>query len=375
MQAKPQYQEVSFKAPFLGPNVQTPEIMLQAGECRSVENFIFRNSELSSAPKFKRLCPAPVVDQLCGLVTFLDSNNVFHTLGIGGKNVFQLIRDGNNLLNWNLLSNFNPNGTGFPVATTTFLNSAFWTTGTPGVYRWDGMAPPVELTTSGNIVRYGGFFMMELGYHLILLNTVEYNPATLSVQQFPQRVRWCASGLPNVWEPSANPNAGFTDQFDVPDLITGGLTIGRKGYIFRSNGISEMTLTGNGQVPFNFDHLWASNQGIGNVYPQTIANYGTVGMFVSSDQVYSLTSVNLQAIGGKFRDQIVKDLQDSVFQPLGCIVPGYTPRYVYLTYNIFAYTRSGDTKMFQYNLEDKNWTVRRIKGVIPTCEMGIMAVR
>src|SRR5258708_7951103 len=80
----------------------------------------------------------------------------------------------------------------------------------------------------------GAYFLIELNAQLIMLNTVE------STGNFPQRIRWSPSGLPTIFDPNVNIGAGYNDELDVSDIITGAFTVGTTAFILRSNGITEM---------------------------------------------------------------------------------------------------------------------------------------
>jgi hypothetical protein len=202
----------------------------------------------------------------------------------------------------------------------------------------------------------GGLFLGELDSRLILLNTVEQQdvagkPAT----NFTQRIRWSASGLPNVWDATTNVGAGFNDELDVPDVITGFLTIGRNGFVFRSNGITEMTSISQGLLPFDFNHLWASDRGIGNVFPFTIAGYGPIGIFISSDDVYELSLGGFKKIGGTARNAIFDDLGSAVITPIASLFPSYLNSYPYLTYKLSIPQAGGKSKNWCYFVEAEAW--------------------
>jgi len=174
------------------------------------------------------------------------------------------------------------------------------------------------------------------------------------------------------------------------------MMLGRVGYIFRSNGITEIDPTGIGTAPFDFNHLWASQLGIGNIKYTGIAQYGTTGVFVSSDNIYSVQSYQISAIGGTARDAIYADLSlnsnaavnatygtnappfpQNVFSalvPLFSSGVGNVPNagsglnagylygqsandtsFIYLVY-ILCIPMVGGTKVWVYSFEDQNWT-------------------
>lgn len=371
MQYKPQYAEPSYQAPWQGINVQEPEILMAPAAVPKCSNFIFRNGEIVSAPRFKKLTiphpesPTPVR----GLSSFVDNNNVAHTVAITARQLFQLNRIYGRIPTeyvWKGVDSYA--GADVPIQPLVFLNKVYWTAATPGLWSWDGIKSSVTKESD-----YGAYFFGQLGFHLILLNTVEPD-AQDGTFNYTQRVRWSATGLPNVWEPSANPNAGYNDQLDVPDGITGWLSIGNSGFIFRNNGITKMVLTGNGLKPFDFYHLWGSDKGVGSIYPQTVAGYGSVGMFISSEEIYKVTQNSFENVGGKARDAILSDLADATEVPTASIIPNLNRKFQYLTYQLAIPTK-GDTKLWIYHIEDGNWTQRFLSEVIISSRMRMVATR
>lgn len=380
MQPKATYNEKTYAAPYRGPNFQLPEDMIPESDCTQVENIIFRNGELRTAPKFKVVMGPPDTHAPSRAITsFQDANNVKHTIAITPTDVYQLIYTKKGVSPrwlWNKVNSFQQISSGGFYSTQAILNKVYWTSGYPGVYYWDGLTATFSEATkgAGTVPLYGGTFFGELGFHLLLLNTAEYNTVSKIIEYFPQRVRWCASGIPTAWDASVNPGAGFTDQLDVPDTITGFMSVGKVGFIFRTNGITQMSLTGTGTKPFNFDHLWASDRGIGSVYSKTIASYGSVGAFVSFEQIYMMTVSSFEPIGGNCRDAILTDLANSSGKSIGFMLPGYDKKYIYLTYNI-AIPFDDGTRLWQYNIEDKNWTLRILDGLQIICEPKLVAVK
>lgn len=207
----------------------------------------------------------------------------------------------------------------------------------------------VGMVDATNGVTAGAFFLIELNAQLLMLNTVESSGGN-----FPQRIRWTPSGLPTIWDPNVNIGAGFNDELDVPDSIYGGLTVGTTAFILRQNGITEVTSTGQGINPFAFNHLWASDRGIGNILPFGYAAYGPLGIFISSDDIYNISLGGFKRIGGVARDAIYDDIYASIGSPVGSIIPYYQLNYVYNHYKL-AIPQQNGTKIWNYAIEDDSW--------------------
>lgn len=168
-----------------------------------------------------------------------------------------------------------------------------------------------------------------------------------------------------TFDPGVSVNAGFNDFLDVPDIITGLMTLGREGFVFRQNGITHMTPTGKGVLPFDFNHMWSSQNGIGNVYPFTIAQYGNTGIFISFEQIYQITPGGLQPIGGGARDAIMTDLSNATGSPKASIDRGFNLGYTFLHYHLRIPLSNG-TRSYIFSLEENNWTSWTETNVWPT---------
>jgi hypothetical protein len=278
----------------------------------------------------------------------------------------------------------------------------YYTNGAPFVASWDGITQqPTSTTTygdgsiaasvagiskadsptiiSGSVgpLSIGALFIAELDNHIILANVTVLDQLGVNaassgsitppgtIFNFPQRIWWSANGLPNQWDFSANTNAGENDFLDVPDIITGIITIGTAGYIFRSNGITQFIPTGNGIAPFQFDHLWASDHGVGNVFPWSVSSYGAIACFISIEQIYEMGVNSFSDIGGTARDAIMADLSSASATPVASIVPTEALGYVYLTYRI-SIPLTTFTRHYIYSFEGKYWEIRDTAGLIIT---------
>lgn len=370
------YFEQAYDAPWKGINVDLPENKIGKEYTPDAKNWILRSGELRSRPRQSALINGlPDASQPTAINNFQDANNVVHTVVVSTTGLWQLNSAWakNPGKEWSLVGRFtSPYPVqSVPASVQIFLDQLFFVTGDFNLWNWDGITPNAtsassalksiaKITespvTAGGPLLAGGLFLGELDSRLIILNTVEQVDALgRPFTNFPQRIRWSASGLPTVWDPTVNVGAGFNDELDVPDVITGFLTIGRNGFIFRSNGISEMTSISQGLLPFDFNHLWASDRGIGNVYPFSIAGYGPVGMFISSDDIYELSLGGFKKIGGVARNAIFEDLASAVVTPIASLFPSYAVGYPYLTYKLSIPVAGGKSKNWCYFVEADAW--------------------
>lgn len=388
MESKPRNLEISYRGQCSGLNTMAPEVLIPPTDLPFVKNFLLRNKQIVSFPKFKKAFAYPQENHPLRLVTsFLDTNNVTHTVGLTAHTAYQLnyipqSGGSDERWVWNTIGGFA--GIDALYADATYLNKLYFTTINPGLFYWDGITNQIQEATNytnGNSYDvtkpiYGGQYLGELASHLIMLNTVEIDPAISSgtVQNYTQRMRWSANGIPNVWNPAINPNAGYNDMLDVPDSITGFVTIGKYGYIFRTNGISQVTPTGLGARPFQWDHMWASKQGIGNIFESTIASYGAIAGFVSTEQIYLLTLSGMQPIGGGARDAILSDFADAIGTPFSSIIPGYKQKFVFVNYTI-AIPQVDKTVLWIYNVEENSWTRRELQDIFVASPLSYVWVK
>lgn len=222
---------------------------------------------------------------------------------------------------------------------------------------------PVVGTVANLTTFAGGVYIGELSQHLILVSVTD------GTGTFPYRIRW--SGVNNIaqFDPTVDATAGFQDLLDVGDNLTGFMTIGRTGYILREQGLTEMTPTNSGTAPFQFDHVWRGEKGIGCLHPYSSAVYGTFGCFVGQDDIYMLSGGGFNRIGGKAVNQIMSDITGwrflAGFPIFGSVVSYLAPfgnpiGFPYLCYIIsipVTYgTSQGTTILWMYNFATQSWS-------------------
>lgn len=400
---------IEYEGPYLGLDVQKPETLISDKSSPGFNNIMLRNAELRSRPKLLKVYPGPTAAIFdLGISSFLDINGLWHVVLWAGDILYQLdptLLPGDPWVGMvgapgDLQTN--------PVSYRTFANAIWYTdvaflsnalpapaisgggsgsqpTIAPFLAYWNGIdlapvftnlfsdasvstsAAGISLTNSPTVggslpggptivgpIAIGGGYLGELNNHLILANVSILDQNTNTLYNYPNLVWWSANGLPLQWDPTENTSAGFTFFLDVPDQITGLATIGIAGYLFRRNGITQFSSTGSAITPFIFDHMWASDHGIGNALPWSIAQYGPMCCFVAEDNIYALAVTNAKPIGGTARDAIMTDLNDAVSIPFACVTPKYNNGYVYMTYKIFI-PFATFARAWVYSFEENNW--------------------
>lgn len=360
-----------------GLNTQQPATIIDPGFSPYLKNIWLRNSAISSTPPFLKFFDAPQKNnQALGIGSFNDQNNVIHTVSWTTRGLWQLAANRFAGVNPWAYINGQPLLSGIPVAWQTFASLLYYTNGCPYLQSWDGIASTATVVSAvgssyaiGSIAgpgTLGGYFLYEMNNQLILMNVVFANSTTGVVSQFPNTLAWSANGIPNQFDATVNTSAGFNQFLDVPDQFTGVMPLGPVAYLFRTNGITEQAISGsNNLTPFYFDHMWASNHGVGNVYPWSIAQFGSVGFFVSTEQIYQMSVNNFNPVGGGARDSIMGDLAKATQNPVASVVPDYAYGYIYLTYRI-SIPMGTFTRHYVYSVEDQNWSMEETNGVIVT---------
>ena len=372
------YTEITFESPLRGLNVQMPENKMDRGFSPLMENFYIRNQELLSFPALKRISSFPDDGTSCrGMFSFVDTNNLYHTVAVTEVGFYQFVSalantGRTNYGKWVLVDMLKAQGSSEAVTFWAFDGVLYFCNGSSYLYSWTGLGSAgisvvATISTPSAGTPVGAFFLSELDSHLIMLATNEGGVI------YPRRFRWSAADAPTIWDPTVNTDAGYVDAIDVPDIITGFFTIGLVGYILRSNGITEVVPTGSGINPFDFDHLWASSRGIGNVIMSSAAQYGNTGIFVATDNIYQLSGQAPTPIGGMARDAIMADLAVATDTIMGSITPTLANGFVFYSYFLSIPQGSGSV-IYIYSLEDNTWVKKRFKSGAMTCKPHMVMV-
>lgn len=354
------------------PAISVPKTMLAAGSA-----FLIRSGMLMSQPSFKTkyngstLPGAPDGLEFNAITTFLDSNNVAHTIGLTSGNCYQLTSS----LTWSLIGTIATNITA-PYAVQAFVNKLYFSNGNT-LYFIDGLGTTVVQTATSVC---GGLYITSLANSLILAYTLEGSAI------YPQRVRWSAPNQPTEWDPTSNVGAGFNTLQDLADGISGLANIGTNAYIFSPNNITVMSPTGNNQLPFTFDHLWFSPKGVGCAFPQSLSSYGGTVGFVSTENIYLLKLNGIQGIGDKIIDSFFNyifnfsDFTTSQTLVFGQFFPGFVTNGVItsnLMYNIYVtHVGSGQsvTRVYSYNVNYGGWSIYEAANLSLTCKPAIVSI-
>lgn len=372
---------------YAGYHATAPENLISPQFSPALSDIYLYNSEIRSRPQITQ--HSNYTAAFKGISTFYAVRGAipgWHTILLANNTLFNWTTLGFASLETITMSAFDS-----PAQFATYKGVNYWVLGTafnPDLYGWDGnrtvsaftpnnfSAPHLAFTGAVNPpvapqTTFGARFVGTLDDHLLLVSTFE-NTLGTGTSSFPQRVRWSNSGFDPfgvgvlgsncgtaacTFDPSINPSAGLADIIAVPDIITGAMFMDRIGYILRTSGITEVMPTGIGTAPFQFNHLWAAQNGIGNLYPYAWAQYGTIGIFISLDQIYRLDSgAGLRPVGGGAREAIWADLAVTTAPPRAAIATNYYLNQHYPAYHLFIKDSTGlNTKVWVLNLETNSW--------------------
>lgn len=204
-----------------------------------------------------------------------------------------------------------------------------------------------QVQTAGNTPGSCVFLAINVD-HIIQANCTE--PA-ITGKNYPRRVRWSGQNTPLSWDPSADFTAGVNDLLDVPDDISGLMTLGRYTFVMRTNGITAMIPTGQ-LGAFAFENFTTAPEGVGNIFPYAIAVYDNRGIFIANDDLRLFDGMNMQGIGGPNRKKIYADLASATGTVIGNILPNFTLGFDLLCYLL---TIPGPNVTWLYTFDDGQW--------------------
>jgi len=346
--AADQMQLLPLEAPWPGIVRSPSEISAPANAFADSLNFMLRAQRIITRPKLGLQTAPPDGYPIRGLSTFEDTLNNLHTLILTPKTAYSLTAG----YTYNTLTGDLQALSFRPYALAGILRRIYFCNGGQKISYADGSDTVGDANACA-----GARFLGVLGGHLVAAYTTEPAPGTSGAQDFPYRVRWSASGDPDVW--TGDFTAGFADLVEVQDDLTGLMVLGYYGYLLRSNGVTVMQPTGSGAAPFYFIQYSNAPRGIGTSYPYSVSVYGNLGAFVGNDDVYTFDGMSFTPIGRAVKTAIFADLYASTDHVIGQIIPGFGQGFVLLSYLLAI---PGPNVIWMYNLEEGSWVRLRVPG-------------
>lgn len=367
--------EAVYKGPWKGIDVSLPETDIDPSSSPFINNFILRHGEISSRFALNQVTVAPPDGtNVLGLTSFIDYNGMAHTVAITQLGVYQLSyafsQPNFNGNPWLVIFNFPSTQINAPYAIQNLQGKIYFTNGSTTTWAWNGISNTVSQV--GNLAggaTVGAYFMMELGARIVIASTNETSGV------FPFRIRWSPVNFASTtFDSATNIGAGLNDSFDCPDTITGLLPIGRTGYVFRSNGITEMIGTSGQGLTWDFNHLWASDRGIGNAFPQTLAGFGPMGIFGSGEAFYKITPNSFNDISLGATDSILADINKATGIIQATIIPVFKKQFPYTCYLLCIKT-GDDIVSWLYDIKESNWTRLVFRNKSFTCKPKLVFIQ
>lgn len=340
------YEQLVVTGPFKGIVDNLPRPYKPKNCWDDVLNFFINNGRLMTRPRLNAYGNPPDGAILRNAITFNDIQNNAHTLALTTQTPY-FITAGPVYHALTTPGSISLAGTALPYGFAVMNGQVFFANGSViGLYA-DGELSVKDASHPGSW-RFAGV----LNDHMVTCYTTEPEPGAAGSIVFPQRVRWSNNGDPTDWAEAAGSTAGHTDLLEVPDFITGFATLGRSGYIYRTNGITLMTATGDSTAPFQFDQISNSFGGIGSLFPYALATYGNLSAFIGSSDLYGFDGNSITPFGGDAKNRIFPDLARAT----GDVITGFITPNIGLRYQFLSYWLSiPGVSTWIYSYDDQTW--------------------
>lgn len=326
----------AYSGPFEGLNISVPDTKIKPTECAALDKITFYEGLLSPTALADTDIISADGTAIRAVFSFTDVNNIARQGYITDTNVV----DTTSLIP--IVTALPATGLGF-CNTVVFSNSLFFVNGSQYVLYWDG----TTVNQATNL--YGALYIFELASSVCIANTIE------ATGQYKQRVRWCVAGNVTQWDPMSFTGAGFEDLLETPDGIHGVINTSPVAYILRSNGISQMIPTGVGTSAFDFEHLWASKNGIGNIIDFISATFGPFGFVLAFDDIYLITASSYDKVGSKVKNQLYYDISQATLSYSWMESFLSVASQPYLRYRIGINSRVSGLVIWSYSTENNGW--------------------
>jgi hypothetical protein len=141
----------------------------------------------------------------------------------------------------------------------------------------------------------------------------------------------------------------------VPDQITGLSTLGNNTYVYRTNGVSTMILTGVAANPFDIYDFSIAPKGEGCVYPYSLVSHNNVDRFIGTSDVWSFDGSNFQPLmEGRCNAMFFSQLSKVTGTVRGMLARLLDNDFPYLSYVI---SLPGLNTAWAQNVNDGSWTI------------------
>ena len=305
--------QVDYQAPFGGIDSTAYASAINPANFAAMDSVYLEDNQLLPIFLEPYVTSGIITGNYLGFIPFSLAANGRPGYVITDNGVYEVDITGPNTINVGIIAAYTPAELGFSGNIFSYLVIDQIQTGIPQIF-WTAGGWNEIWTFNGSaatlLTNYVGGGILGL-LNNQLLNLGGFSQADGSV---PNRISWSAPGQYGQFQPydipsaTGNYSAGFNDLPSTSDVLIGFAAIGTVGYLFRNEGITQVNPTGNGIEPFAFNHLWASELGIGSPYPGSISQYGAIVAFITDSGVYTLGLTGLSLIGVQAQSYIFKQL-------------------------------------------------------------------
>jgi hypothetical protein len=306
---------------------------------RQITGWLLNKGRIQSFPNFVSFSNPPNGEVIAGAITFEDLLTTFHT-GVLTKDKAYYLTGAGYLDQGVITPSSNQ-----PFSVEVFLNRMFFVNGV-GKLSWLDGSQGIQ---NNSDIPGTGFFLSKLGGSLFVLNLFENS------QRFPISGRFSAINNHLEWDATIDPTAGSFLIPEIEDEITGVAVIRGNMAIYRSRGISILTITG-GVPRFAITNFNTGPNGVGVFYEYTLANYGDVSIFASEDDIYLFSLSTPDKIGGPAKKSIYADLANASSRPWACQIGQLGPGIDYRTYWLsIPLNNNAITSTWIFHFDDQSW--------------------
>ena len=225
------------------------------------------------------------------------------------------------------------------------------TNGKNAVQKWDSSSGVEELGGLDDVEPSGGTPIVVNTAKLVRCfeNFVILLHTTEDEDPYPQRIRWCVRGLPEMWKNTDGlGEAGYKDIQEGADWIIGAELFRDDLAIYKERSIHRLSYVG---PPTTFV-LRRVVDGVGLLGQRAIVSLGDEHFFAGSDNFYLFNGEGIVPIGDDVRDIFFESVNPQKLDQVTCFMLEETAEIV------VAYPSTGsDTpdKFLTYNYAQKSW--------------------
>jgi hypothetical protein len=219
--------------------------------------------------------------------------------------------------------------------------------------------------TAGQFISTFNEYMLQFN-----TNTGEFASGGTPLGEQPCAVNWSGPDEFTTWDPSVNELAGYQVLTSIEDYISGFVAADNVGYIFKREGVTQMTATGIAIAPWTFTTYWNSVAGQGLIFPESLKQFGRIIFLATDSDVYRFYGGVFTPIAEPARAAIYTSFQQapsSTAIPNTLIAGGFSiypfndevpiAEYMFMAIdNYYEYPELRALTVWFYQPDSKTWT-------------------